>query len=146
MTACIFFSLFTVQIAIATAPLSTAGTTPVVVSTHKPLTPREIVSVKSKEYGVSEGLMVDVISCENVSWDTTLQSKIKYNFNDPRRGIVFGEREKSYGLVQIHLPDHPYVSYEQATDPEFSIDFMAKNIAEGRLSWWSCAKLLGYVQ
>lgn len=146
MTACFFFSLFTVQIAIATAPLTTSGSTPMVVSTHTPVTPREIVSVKSKEYGVSEVLMVDIINCENTPWDTTLQSKHLYSFSDPRRGIVQGERERSYGLVQIHLPDHPSVSYEQATDPEFAIDFLAKNISEGRLSMWSCAKLLGYVQ
>lgn len=144
MTACIFFSLFTVQVAIATAPLSTAGTTPVVVSTHKPLTPREIVSVKSKEYGVSEGLMVDIIECES-SWGTTLQSKHYYGFTDSRRGIYEGEREKSYGLVQISLPHHPTVTYEQAIDPEFAIDFLAKNIAQGRLGMWSCAKILGYV-
>lgn len=146
MTACIFFSLFTVQVAIATAPLTVSGTTPMVVSTHKPLTPREIVSVKSKEYGVSESLMVDIINCENTSWDTTLQSKLPYSFSDPKRGIVIGERERSYGLVQIHLPSHPSVSYEEATDPEFAIDFLAKNIAQGRLSMWSCAKILGYVQ
>lgn len=145
MTACLFFSLFTVQIATATAPLTVAGTTPMVVSTHKPLTPREIVSVKSKEYGVSETIMVGIIDCES-SWDTTLQSKHLYSFSDPRRSIVKGERERSYGLVQIHLPDHPNVTLEQATDPEFAVDFLAKNIAQGRLGMWSCAELLGYVQ
>lgn len=144
MTAC-FALLLTVQVAIATAPIITAGSTQVVVSTHKPMTPQEIVSVKSKEYGVSETIMIDIIECES-SWGTTLQSKHHYSFSDPKRGIYEGERERSYGLVQISLPHHPNVTYEQAIDPEFAVDFLAKNIAAGRIGLWSCAKLLGYVQ
>lgn len=69
------------------------------------------------------------MECENRELDPKLQSRI---INKK------GEREKSYGLVQIHLPSHPNVSYTQATDPEFSVKFLAKNLSEGKGGMWTC--------
>ncbi len=40
-----------------------------------------------------------------------------------------GSQEQSFGLAQIHLPDHPEISKEQALDPEFALDFMAQKFA-----------------
>ncbi len=89
----------------------------------------EFVYLKAEQYGVGADLMISIINCENRDWNPTLQSYAKYKN---------GEREQSYGLVQIHLPAHPSISYEQATNPEFSINFLAENLAEGRASMWSC--------
>lgn len=89
----------------------------------------EFVHLKAEQYGVSADLMISIINCENRDWNPTLQSYAKYKN---------GEREKSYGLAQIHLPAHPSISYEQATNPEFSINFLAENLAEGKGSMWSC--------
>ena len=52
-----------------------------------------------------------------------------------------GQREQSFGLVQIHLPAHRTITKEQALDPEFAIDFLAKNLAQGRGTMWSCYKM-----
>lgn len=52
-------------------------------------------------------------------------------------------REDSWGLVQIHLPSHPTITREQAIDPDFAIDFMAKHFAKGeavRDQMWTCYK------
>lgn len=83
------------------------------------------------EYQVSSKTMLKIINCENKEWDTDLQSRIKN-----KKGV----REKSYGLSQIHLPSHPDITKEQANDPDFAIEFMAKNIKQGKASIWSCYK------
>jgi hypothetical protein len=72
--------LFTVNTTVSSAPAIE------VVTTHTP-TPRELVGIKSKEYGVSESVMINIINCENREWDTNLQSRIISN----------GTREDSWG-------------------------------------------------
>lgn len=98
----------------------------------------ELVAQSASYYHVSESEMWRIMKCENKELDPKLQSRIIYNFSDPKRGIVKGEREMSYGLVQIHLPDHKNISYEQATDPAFSIDYLAEQLSLGHGSQWSC--------
>jgi len=90
----------------------------------------------AKEYGVSYTLMSQIISCESQG-DPTIQSHHRYTASNVPKGYKVGDREESYGLVQIHVPVHP-VTKEQAKDPRFAVDFLAKNIAAGRASMWSC--------
>ncbi len=91
---------------------------------------QEIVN-QAERYGVSADVMRTVIDCES-SGSTTIQSH-------HRRPD--GTREQSFGLSQIHLPDHPTVSYEEAIDPEFAIDFMAKAMASGDAWMWTCYRM-----
>lgn len=53
-----------------------------------------------------------------------------------------GVRENSWGICQIHLPDHPYVTKAQAQSPEFCVKFMAEAFARGDAKWWSVWKNL----
>ena len=53
-----------------------------------------------------------------------------------------GDGGKSFGLSQIHSPSHPSVTKEQAFDIDYSINFMAKNISEGRGNMWTCYRIL----
>ena len=85
---------------------------------------------------MSSYTMESIISCES-GWNTSIQSKHKYTARNVPNGYKVGDREESYGLVQIHVPVHS-VTKAQAIDPEFAIEFMAKNIAQGKASWWSC--------
>ena len=82
-------------------------------------------------------MMNTVVNCES-QYVTDIQSKHRYKKDRPHEGVVRGQREQSFGLVQIHLPAHPNVKMEQAVDPEFAIDFLAKNLAQGRGAMWSC--------
>ena len=108
-----------------------------------PKTIPQLISYYSEKYNVSEELMTDMIACETSNTNNpSIQSNIRYNFSDSKRGIVKGEREKSFGLAQIHLPDHPEVTYEQATNADFAIQFMAREISEGHANIWSCYKLV----
>lgn len=88
---------------------------------------QELIALKAKEYEVSEKLMSDIIRCES-------GGKID----------AVGDRHLggSYGLVQIHEPSHPYISREQAFDPEFAVDFLAKNLSLGKGNMWTCFRSL----
>lgn len=80
--------------------------------------------------------MASIIQCES-GWDHTVQSHHTYHSTNAPIGYGVGDREESYGLVQIHVPVHN-VTIEQAINPKFAVDFLAKNIAQGRASMWSC--------
>ena len=92
----------------------------------------KLVEHYSDKYNVSSEVMMKVLTCENNQYDTNLQSYHKAD--------TFNGRELSFGLSQIHLPSHPSVSIEQATDPHFSIEYMASEMSKGRASQWSCYK------
>lgn len=91
---------------------------------------KEIATV-AKEYGVSAHVMETVIKCESM-YDTDIQSH-------HRRPD--GTREQSFGLVQIHLPDHPSVTYDQAIDPQFAIRFLAEKLQAGQGRLWTCYRM-----
>jgi hypothetical protein len=92
----------------------------------------QLILQKSAEYGVDPVVMIDVIRCES-GFIEDVQSRLYYKT---------GGREQSYGLVQIHLPHHPTVTYEQAIDPEFAIDFLARHLSEGKGYLWTCHRNL----
>lgn len=105
-----------------------------------------LINKYADQYGVSRTLMYNIIECETAhTFDPNIQSGLKYKFSDSRRGIIMGQQEKSYGLAQIHLPDHPQVTIEQAKDPEFAIQFMASNLSEGRHLWY-CERIINEKQ
>lgn len=68
------------------------------------------------------------------SWDVAGQSRLP-NKRD-------GGRENSWGTVQIHLPDHPEITKEQAQDPAFAIPWAVHQFATGHANMWSCWKSL----
>ncbi len=85
-------------------------------------------------YGVNHKQVAAIIQCESHG-STTVQSTFT-----GRKG-----RELSFGLAQIHISVHD-VTYAQATDPDFAIDFLAKHWKAGHRSmWYNCSKKLGYI-
>jgi hypothetical protein len=98
----------------------------------------DLVVKYSNKYNVSYSLMNDILNCENRERDRYLQSRLLYDFTNTRLGIIQGEREYSLGVAQINLHYNPNITYEQATDPDFSIEFLAKNLSIGNGKWWAC--------
>ena len=95
------------------------------------------IHLYSDKYNVPFEKIYNTIDCETAhTFDTKIQSQVKYNFSASNRGIVKGTQERSYGLAQIHLPDHPKISYSQATDVDFAIEFMAKEYSKGHDIWY----------
>ena len=120
-----------VDVAPAFAPAPVAPVAPV--APEKKETIRQQVERIAAKYDVDAVALYKTLDCESAHFASpSIQS----------RHIINGKRERSFGYAQIHLRDHPDVSYEQAIDPEFAIDFMAKNWKKHK-SWWSCARILG---
>lgn len=89
-------------------------------------------------YSVDEKLMLTILNCENPAHDTLLQSRLHYTRDHPEWGVKKGDRELSFGVSQIHLPTAPDVSLEEATNMDFSIKYLAREISLGHASRWSC--------
>lgn len=84
------------------------------------------IEERAAHYGTSAATLKRIVQCES-GYVTDIQS---------RHMLSYG-REKSFGLAQIHLPSHPNVTYEEAIDPKFAINYLAKHYAAGT-DKWSC--------
>lgn len=82
--------------------------------------------------------MSAIIACES-GWNPNIQSNHRYSASNVPKGYKVGDREQSFGLVQIHAPAHPHITREQALDPEFAIEFLARNLKAGKHRMWTCA-------
>ncbi len=75
-------------------------------------------------YGAPADEMKAVINCES-------------GF-DPN---AVGDHHHSFGVAQIYLPVHPFITKAQALDPDWSVQYMASH---WHTDHWSCAAILGY--
>jgi len=95
----------------------------------KPVEPvlsvNELITASAKKYSVQRQIIANVINCESTS---------KVN--------AVGDGGRSFGLVQIFLPAHPEISKEQALDPVFAVDYLAKELSLGRGSAWTCFRAI----
>ena len=80
----------------------------------------------ASKYGVPFVVMDNVVRCES-----------QYNPN----AINSTPKEYSVGLVQINLKAHTDITEDQAKDPDFALEFLAKHIKD-RPSMWSCYRSL----
>lgn len=85
--------------------------------------------------------MLAVVDCES-QYDIDVQSQHRYTPTNVPKGYKVGDREQSFGLVQVHLPAHPNITKAQAIDPEFAVEFLATNLAAGNGNMWSCMKTI----
>lgn len=82
------------------------------------------------EVGITAWSFVETIRGESLNFSHNGQSLI------PRADGPNG-REDSWGICQIHLPDHPEVTREQALNPEWCLRWSAKEFKEGRARQWT---------
>ncbi len=90
----------------------------------------ELVHQAAVKYGVSEETMRYIIKHESSNNPTRVGD---LNYFCKRTGKI----GPSYGLVQINSCWHPEVSYSQAMNMEFSINFLAKALSQGKCYEWS---------
>lgn len=87
---------------------------------------QEYARKQARMNGVSERWVMFAINVESANtWNPEIQSYVEQDYG----------REESYGLVQIHLPDNPSVTYDQATDPYYSIDFLIEETKNDNYEW-----------
>ena len=89
--------------------------------TYTASTSQEIIYSYAVEYGIPFD-----------SFDTTLKCESDFNPS------AIGDHGTSLGIAQIHLPAHPDITEEEATDPIWAINFTAKEFSEGHANLWSC--------
>lgn len=111
----VLFLSGTTKIAIADAPLRQL----------KDYTVPELVQHFASQYNVSAEKMLATMKCES-----------SLNI------YAEGDNHTSFGISQIHLPAHPEVTKEQAFNPVFASEFMAKEFARGHQRIWSCYRIL----
>jgi len=88
--------------------------------------------------------MSAIVGCES-GYQVAIQSQHRYTETNAPRGFKAGDREQSFGLAQIHVPVHD-VTEEQAKNPYFAVEWLAKGIAKGQASMWTCARTLSLVR
>ena len=81
-----------------------------------------------KLYNLPRNRFMYTLECEN-GFRATGQSQ---HINNK------GEREQSFGAVQINLPSHPGITQEMSEDPYFAVPWMAEQFAMWNASMWSC--------
>jgi hypothetical protein len=106
---------------------------------------KDLVNYYAGKWDVDAGTMWAIVKCENPSLNPKQQSGWHYTTaqinRHPSWGDV-GDQERSFGLVQIHLPDNPKVSYREATNPDFSLDFLGEKLANNQGNKWTCYRTL----
>lgn len=125
----------------ASQSIDVPQTLPAIEPTSTPvLSLPELSDHYAAQYKVNPKVMRAIIACES-SWNPTIQSNHHYQADHPAWGVKAGDRELSFGLVQIHLPAHPDITKEQALDPAFALEYLAKKIAAGEAAKWTCYRL-----
>lgn len=103
-------------------PVLAQNLPPVVYSTT---TAPDIIAAYAIHYGIPAGPLVATLRCESRFYSNAV-----------------GDNGSSFGVAQIHLPAHLDVSKAQALDPLWSIDWAAREFAQGRAYQWTCYRKL----
>ena len=77
-------------------------------------------------YGVSVAQLQNTIKCES-------------GFNP----TALGDHGTSFGLAQLHYPASKGITLDEAYNPYFAIDYMARGL-KYHTDTWSCTGILGY--
>lgn len=123
-------------------------TIPKVEATQKTWTPEEVRSLATsvaKEYGLKTQKFIDTIQCES-NWDVYAEGDYLNNDGSyvTKKNAQEGAEPTSFGVAQWHPTAHAdktdpfYITKEQALDPVYSLNLMAKAWDENHANWWSC--------
>jgi hypothetical protein len=95
---------------------------PITISSTSPLFVRLKIKAYADFYDVSEDTMNSIIKAESA-------------YNPKARNTT--SKEDSVGIAQINLKAHKSVTKEQAEDVDFSLEFLAKNLANNNCRIWT---------
>lgn len=92
-----------------------------------------LIKQDAQIYGVDATKLTRTLNCESQGWQN-IQSELLKSTGP-------NGREDSWGLAQIHLPDHPNISRSEALDETWSIAWAASHFGD-HASWWSCYQII----
>lgn len=111
---------------VLTAPVALVVKEPEALSTT---TIEALVRTTEAQYGLTDSFY-NTLKCESAGWQNK-QSQVPHAAGP--NGL-----EDSWGVVQIHLPDHPDVTRAQALDPSFAVPWAAQVFKEGDAHLFTC--------
>lgn len=88
-----------------------------------------LVRATEAQYGLTNSFY-NTLKCESAGWQNE-QSQVPHAAGP--NGL-----EDSWGVAQIHLPDHPGVTREEALDPAFAVPWAAQIFKEGDARLFTC--------
>lgn len=88
-----------------------------------------LVRATAAQYGLGDDFY-KTLECESAGWQD-IQSQV------PHAAGPNG-REDSWGVAQIHLPDHLEVTKDEALDPSFAVPWAAEQFTDGHASIFTC--------
>lgn len=93
----------------------------------------------SKDFGVSRELMEYIVRNEAAK---SKDGKWYYPCGDGDQHLTDpdGNRHRSRGIVQINEYYHPHISDKDAYGVQFSLEFLASNLRQGRCDWWTTCR------
>lgn len=83
----------------------------------------------AEEHGIAVYPFVETMRRESMNFTNKGQSRIPANGPNGK--------EDSWGICQIHLPSHPTITRAQALDPEWCLEWSAKQFQNGRARMWT---------
>lgn len=92
-----------------------------------------LINKVSEKYGVSKDVIIHIVSNESDFKENAVGDSNYVCPKGPNKGLV----APSHGAVQISSCWHPEVTLEQANDFEFSVEFLARGLANGKCGEWS---------
>ena len=115
-------ALFALQASLATYQAHAAENAPILTSTT---TITAYIVKRAVEADLSPTEVLETLRCE---------SKLKID--------AIGDKGKSFGIAQIHLPSHPSISKKQALDPVWAINWTIEQFGKGKARMWTCHRTL----
>jgi len=116
--------------------IATSQITRVTAEAPQPIVEEAIETLHKSEYTKED--IINLISVYSEKYQVnefTVKQVIWHESHYDRFDV--GDDGHAFGLAQINNIYHPNITKEQAQDPNFAIDFMAKNIKNGKGSMWT---------
>lgn len=107
--------------ALAAKILGTAVVLAATIAPYSTTTPEKAIDFWADFYHVSSVDLYNTISCES-GFDPT----------------VTGDHGLARGIAQIRSDYFPSITNAEAYDPDWSVQWMAKQFAAGHAGWWTC--------
>lgn len=99
---------------------------------ERPIDVHQLVKDTAQKYHLNYEHLSKTIECES-----GFQIKKQSEYIKPD-----GTRERSFGIAQINLDAHPDITYEQATNPEWAMNWMGNEWSKDNAKIWSCWRQL----
>lgn len=116
--------------------LTTSQITRVTAEAPQPIVEEAIATLHKSDYTREDIINLISIYSEKYQVDELIVKQVVWHESHYNRFDI-GDDGHAFGLAQINDIYHPNITKEQAQDPHFALDFLAKNIKEGNGKKWT---------